>query len=231
MLDLFENNHLKSKNVLLAIIILIVTSFGVVFPEILGSFSELFSWTYLALGGGSALALLVGYDKLKLFFRRMVKGSWKWILISIFLGFLVSVLFVLLGSVLNISIAENAGLEGVGEESLPLWIHLIVIITTFFSLAGEEIITAAMAVIVFYYARKRLNAKWSWLLSAVLSAILFGLMHYGVYDGNIFQCIFVIGLGRLPFTYAWRKTGSLWGGIWAHVIYDLIVIGLIYVSV
>ncbi|EOA6326600.1 CPBP family intramembrane glutamic endopeptidase [Enterococcus faecalis] len=230
MIDLFESNRLKNKNILIATIIVLATSYLVMYPEVFGMFSILTSWTYLTIGGVLSMIFLVGHDKTKLFFRNMKKNSWKWIIISVILSFLVSILFILIGSLFNISVAENASMEGIGETTTPFWILLIEIVTTIFSLIGEEVITASIAIILFYYAEKRFNSNISWVLSAIISAIIFGLMHYGVYDGNIFQCIFVIGIGRLPLTYAWRKTGSLWGGIWAHVIYDYIIIGILYLG-
>ncbi|NSS93214.1 CPBP family intramembrane metalloprotease [Enterococcus faecalis] len=229
MVDLFQNNRLKNRKVFFAVIILIVTSYLVMFPEVGGDFSVMLSWSYLTIGGLSSMLLLVGFNRTKQFFRRMEKGSWKWVLLSIVLGMIVSILFVQIGYFFNLTMAENAAFEGVSDTSLPLWIHIISAITTFVSLVGEEIITAAMAIIVYSYAEKSFDSRMSWILAALISAVLFGLMHYGVYDGNIFQCVFVIGIGRLPFTYAWRKTGSLWGGILAHVIYDFILFGILYV--
>lgn len=48
-------------------------------------------------------------------------------------------------------------------------------------------------------------------------------MHFKIYHGNLYQCLVVIGLTRLPFNYAWRKADSLWAGIIAHIIYDWII--------
>lgn len=63
----------------------------------------------------------------------------------------------------------------------------------------------------------------AWIAASVISSLLFGMMHVNVYHWNMWQCLVVIGLTRLPFNWAWRKTDSLWGGIWAHIIYDLII--------
>ncbi|EHI70037.1 hypothetical protein ACVRY7_05290 [Streptococcus ictaluri] len=45
-------------------------------------------------------------------------------------------------------------------------------------------------------------------------------MHYQAFEGNLYQCLVVTGIGRLPFTYLWFKTASLRGGIYAHICYD-----------
>jgi len=229
MLDLFENNSWKKTNIFFAVIIVFITTFALMYAELLGDFGVFTAWSYLTIGGGLSLILLVGYDKTKSFFRQMNKGSWKWIFISIILGYLVSLLFVGIGTLMNTPLAENAGFEE-PDTTLPLWIEFLDYSMKFVSLIGEEVITAAIAVIVFYFASKKFDSATSWVISAIISAIIFGLMHYTTYDGNIFQCVFVIGIGRLPFTYAWRKTGSLWGGIWAHVIYDVLLLVLTYLG-
>lgn len=101
--------------------------------------------------------------------------------------------------------------------------YVISLLKITFSLVGEELITAAVAFPVYHFLVKRLPTKWAWVIASVFSAFLFGLMHLKIYHGNLYQCIVVIGLTRLPFNYSWRKADSLRARIIAHIIYDWII--------
>ena len=93
-----------------------------------------------------------------------------------------------------------------------------------FSLIGEELITASVAFPAYVFLKSRMDASKAWIYASIISALLFGMIHVNIYHWNLWQCLVATGLTRLPFNWAWKKTDSLQGGIWAHIIYDLIVL-------
>ncbi len=121
--------------------------------------------------------------------------------------------------VLGIHFTANAN----GNFSGPMLGRIVDLLELTFSLVGEELITAAVAFPLYHLASKKLPAQWAWVVASVVSSLLFGLMHFKIYHGNLYQCLVVIGLTRLPFNYAWRKADSLWAGIIVHIIYDWII--------
>lgn len=108
---------------------------------------------------------------------------------------------------------------GTGSQSTKLirvfWISV--------SLIGEEIITASLTFPLYTLIHKKLDNKKSWIIAAIVGSLLFGLLHFRAYNWNLYQMFFPIGLGRLPFTWLWIKSDSLWPSIVAHVLYDLIL--------
>lgn len=57
----------------------------------------------------------------------------------------------------------------------------------------------------------------------MIGSVFFGLMHVNAYDFNMYQCIVVTGLTRLPFTCLWKKSDSSPTAIVAHILYDVIL--------
>ena len=57
--------------------------------------------------------------------------------------------------------------------------------------------------------------------------MLFGLIHLSSYDNNLFQCIFIIGIGTIIHLYPYLKTKNFVNTYFTHIIIDLGVLTLI----
>jgi hypothetical protein len=180
------------------------------------------SWLALLAAGSAVLVLMFGKDTFLSFFKKMKKGSWKPIFVAIVLGYLVSIVASAVGPLLGQgALQENGIINSLAQPTL--WGNIVTLTTLGISLIGEEVITASIAFPVYYLLVKKIGRKQAWIWAALISAALFGMMHFNAYNGNWYQMLIVIGVGRLPFTYAWTKTDSLWGGIIAHVVYDFLI--------
>lgn len=187
-----------------------------------GSLSEVLplTWIWFIVGGALAIITQFNFETLKISMGKMEKGSWKIIFWSIILTFIASFATMALGNLLfHTGFVENSNAVHTG----PILARIQHLVLLSISLIGEELITASVAFPLYHLLAKKMSSKQAWIIAGLISAILFGLMHLKIYHGNLYQCIVVIGLTRLPFNYAWRKTNSLWGGIIGHVIYDLVI--------
>ncbi len=50
----------------------------------------------------------------------------------------------------------------------------------------------------------------------LITAVLFGALHLPTYQWNLFQCLVIIGVTRIPFTIATLKSNSMVSGVIAH---------------
>ncbi|KRL89946.1 hypothetical protein FC46_GL000442 [Lactobacillus kalixensis DSM 16043] len=161
------------------------------------------------------LALYLQYSSkiIPLIFEKPAKNSW-WKIVPIVIVTLI-IAYVL--SLFSSTVANSA--LGNGSQSDKLlrlfWISV--------SLIGEEIITASLTFPFYTLIHKKIGDRGSWLYAAIIGSLLFGLLHFRTYNWNLYQMMLPIGLGRLPFTWLWIKSDSLWSAIIAHIIYDLIV--------
>ncbi|MGG5318863.1 CPBP family glutamic-type intramembrane protease [Enterococcus sp. AZ072] len=180
------------------------------------------SWIWLFLFSLLALLFQFGPDACKLFLKPMGKGKIRYIILFVVLSFVLSTIAARLGNLLlNNQTVENPIAQSLHENSLLQNIYFF--LTTWISLAGEELTTAAVAFPLYYYLVKQFGQKQAFLFSSILSALFFGSLHLTTYSWNWYQSLVVIGLTRLPFNYAWKKTDSLRGGIIAHTVYDYLI--------
>lgn len=179
------------------------------------------SWLWLPLSGLLALGLQFGPEKIRFFLKKMKKGSWKTILLVIVLLFLIATI---MGTIqTNIFGIQSVGDSAANDAFSPnLATRLIFLATAWVSISGEEFVMAAIAFPLYHFLVKRYTGNKAFLIASLISAFIFGSMHLHAYNGNLFQCYGIIGLLRLPLNYAWKKTESLQGGIWTHIIYDYI---------
>lgn len=179
-------------------------------------------WLWLALFSSLALVLQFGPEAYRIFLKPMGKGKIKYLLLVVVLSFVLSTIAARLGSLLlNNHAVENPIAQSLHNNSLLENIYFF--LTTWISLAGEELITAAVAFPVYHYLAKRFSPNRAFLFSALISGLFFGSLHLTTYSWNWYQSLVVIGLTRIPFNYAWKKADSLRGGIIAHTVYDYVI--------
>lgn len=91
-------------------------------------------------------------------------------------------------------------------------------------LFGEEMlkIDAFLAILMLIYRRwgKR---KLGIIIGMVVSALLFGLLHYSVY-GNLLQVLLVQGASGLVLLYLYLRTKNVFVPFWAHMFDDCIAL-------
>lgn len=179
------------------------------------------NWLALTVAGGGALLLQYGKVIIPIALGRLAPRSFWPIVIAILAGFAISMAATALGNRMGIPSSANDNFATL--RALPFNSRLFAISRISFSLIGEELFTAALAFPILSGLTRRMGSRQAWFWAALISALLFGMIHFQAYHWNWYQMLVAIGLGRLPFTWAWGKTNSLWGGIIAHVIYDLLL--------
>ncbi|MGM0292329.1 CPBP family glutamic-type intramembrane protease [Enterococcus mundtii] len=224
MFAMFKTVKFNLWRSLLALIILIFADWGMMTSYPI--FSGRLDWTFLPIGGALALIILIGWNNTNTLFKKLNKRDWRWIAFILILGSLLSDIFILTGKLLNQTMAANAGgdnwYEGLNVGGIILYLSQLSV-----SLIGEELYIAAIFVLIFLLLSTFMRTKFSIWGASTIYLLVFGLSHYAVYDGNLYQCIFVIGLAHAPSLYAWLKTQNLLIPMLAHILYDLILLFII----
>lgn len=222
MLEIIENAKINAWKFILAAGIMALGDWAVmtVREGIIG----IFNFSFLSITGLSALLILLGWTNVKKLFGKLKKTHWKWILFAIIADFILALFFAhVVGPLFESPIADNSNVE----DSSSFIFVLLELPFLFVSLMGEELLIATLFILVFTLVLKFTSTKSAVFIAGIISLLVFGLSHYGVYDGNLYQCLIVIGIGHIPTLYAWLKTETLWVPIFAHVMYDFILMLLI----
>ena len=93
---------------------------------------------------------------------------------------------------------------------------------TAIQLLGEELLTILpfLALLYFLVAKAGWSRKRAVLLSWLVTAVAFGLVHLPTYDWNVLQCVLVIGGARMILTLAYIRTKNIWVSTGAHILND-----------
>ena len=89
------------------------------------------------------------------------------------------------------------------------------------SLMEEELFKVSLLIIlmaVMYHLTK--DKKISVWVGVFLNLIIFGLCHFTAYNGNIIQCVLVIGLGSFFDLFVYLRTKNIINSWIVHVMYD-----------
>lgn len=200
--------------------------FGVVFYVSTQLLRGVLANFFLCFGMVGVLTYQYGMGSLSSLFGRMKKGTKRWLLFYLVMGFAAPLL---LDIMINPNLAAHVSMSS--TKHLPLLDFLADMLIMFVGLIGEEAGVAALAFPLFGLINQfRGLKKNAFFLSALISSVIFGIGHLPVYQSNWIKCIFVIGLPRIFYNYAWKKTDSLWGGIWVHSLNNWIAYGLNYFS-
>lgn len=184
---------------------------------LLEGFLGILSFLYLLTTGGLGYWLLGG--DLRRLIRPLKKGQIILIIKVIIFSLALSVaVFFISKLVLHNPSSTN-----------PVIGHLswIIPFETIPGLFGEEMLAIVLLVILEHYLPKN---RTGLIIATILSSLLFGAAHLSTYDWNIWQCLVVIGLTRIPFTYAWYKSDRnlLVNGL-AHWGYDMLLIAIVII--
>ncbi|OUB75930.1 CAAX protease family protein [Bacillus thuringiensis serovar zhaodongensis] len=212
---LFDRKPISVWRAIISVFLIIIAFLGLVFSEIIISF------TFLTIAGLIGLYLTYGLDGIKLAFSPLQKGATKIILISYVWNILQSFAIALsLKYIFHYQFAANSA-SGIFEHNTPVQ-FLLNFIVIVFSLIGEECLVLVPSILgIYYLKRKGINEKWAMILITLIGAFIFGLAHYFTYQGNLIQIFAVIALARLPFNWAAFKANSIWAGAIAHILFDV----------
>ncbi|MGR3742409.1 CPBP family glutamic-type intramembrane protease [Companilactobacillus sp. DQM5] len=177
-------------------------------------------WIWLPITSSISLIVTFGWSNFKKFFKFPVKKDWKTIFQMGLLAYGLAMLVFIIGSLLfHLKFSANPILN---SDKSSILISLLFI---WISLVGEELIVASVVLPIYsYLAQRKTNKKNAWLIALIVGSVFFGMLHLPTYSWNWYHAVVIIGLARVPFSMAWKKTDSLLGGIFTHIIYDYVLI-------
>ena len=177
----------------------------------------------LGLGAVAILGGLYGTTRLRSFLGPM-KAKRKLMFLSLLiLSYAATIGMEKLLSVIGTGASEHPAAAAAANQSLPAFLFTLFLML--FSMVGEEVLSALFTFPVWSWLKEKgLNSSLAFFLAAVFSSLIFGLSHLSVYNFNWTQCLLTIGLTRLPFSYAWKKMDSIWGGILIHFLFNALIL-------
>ena len=213
----YKNNpKLSALDWLIMIIGVLVFISIIIFPIFSSSTDASLAFGFIMI----ALTLYVSKGKISMFFRMPMRKDIKLIALCL-IGYYIYAIG------LNI-ILEQLGNPGTTNAVVGANMDLIFWISMLIQLMGEELIKVIaflmIMTLIYKISKKR---KLSMTIGVIASLLLFGMLHYSAYDGNMIQIIFVIGLGSLFYFFAYLKTKNVMISYIIHVLID----GLIFLMV
>lgn len=154
--------------------------------------------------GGRELRLMLGFALLN-------------IVVSMGVGVLVHAWF---------EVAPNAAAAQLAAMSAPERIAFFAKMVP--QLFGEELVTLLpfLALMHLFASRLGTGRRSAVVAAWLLSSLMFGALHLPTYDGNLVQCLVIIGSARLVLTLPWILTKNIWVPTGAHVINDWLLLSL-----
>ncbi|CAH1855905.1 CPBP family glutamic-type intramembrane protease [Convivina praedatoris] len=202
----------------LAVAFLSFVQIVITWPDYLLVYQYYFSPILVTFGGMLSLVILYGVNGFKSLLKPMIKGSIKRVIFGFLLANLIVFIFAGICMLFHISGAEHSFYR----QSPTKTEQLIFIVTSLIQIPGEELIMATFTLpMIEYIHNKGISTKSAWIWANLIGCFIFMLMHLPAYDYNLASVI-MVGLGRYPFTSLWHQTQSLRGGIYVHLLFDLI---------
>ena len=155
--------------------------------------------------------------KLGLFFKVPTFDDVKIIIIFYILSSLYAFVMLFLLESMGISMSHNT-VEAALHSFFPLITDIIIKLIT---LLEEELFKVTLLIIlmaaIYYFTKDKKISVW---VGVFLNLIIFGLCHFTAYNGNIIQCIVVIGFGSFFDLFVYLKTKNIVNSWIVHVMYD-----------
>lgn len=150
-------------------------------------------------------------------FKKIEKKDIKLILIILVLSLVYAIAMSNLIDILGIVVGGYSA----SDLPLSLWVGLP------FGLLSEEFfkIFLFLAILAFSYTISK-NRKISIVISAIVTCICFGLIHYLTYL-NIISVLLIQGGGTAFDIFAYVKTKNIWVTYIIHLLYDIIIFTLV----
>lgn len=167
--------------------------------------------------------IIFGSKKLKILLAPMSGHKGLILVTSISITFLITVIVGLLITIFT----KNSYFGSNGNVVLLKSLHhgdelALFLLLAVAAIIFEELLMANIILPLQIYL-KRFRAHW--LIANLVGCIVFSLLHLQVYNYHIWPCI-MVGFSRYGFSVAWRQSNSLRGGIYAHLLYDGLLLGV-----
>ncbi|RAP52921.1 MAG: hypothetical protein BZ138_02130 [Methanosphaera sp. rholeuAM270] len=163
---------------------------------------------------------IVCHGKLGLLFKKPKLNDFKVIIVCVILYLVWGAVAALIGKSLGFTVVQN----GMAATPLSIWDAVLVLI----QLMAEDIFKVSILLIamalIYYFTKNRKTALISGILA---SMVIFGLIHMGSYNNNLYQCIAIIGMGTVIHLYPYLKTKNIFNTYFTHIIIDLGILGFI----
>ncbi len=164
-------------------------------------------------------------------FMLVVKSHWTKLFKKIRFKDVLFAFGVLLINLIVSGIVGFIVLKFIGAESNPaakmvqgntVFGNIIFVLKLIPMLIGEEIMTIIPFLVILTFASKKLklSRKASIIISWVVTAVMFGLIHLPTYNWNFAQSVLIIGSARMVLTFAYLKTKNIWVSSMAHILND-----------
>ena len=206
---------IKITHVIIAFILIIIGVVGAVTPSS-------FNWLSTTVFGSASLLIIFGYRQFKSMMRPMNRPYfWKLAMLFV-LSFLIKGGLVAVGEIFHLvdvnAFPTNPAVGAANNGGILS--NVIEVIKTSVSIVGEELLVAGITLPLYFLCKKN---KFGWVLSNLIGCLAFGIMHIVTYDFQLWPCL-MVGLSRCPYSQAWKSTNSLRGGMYIHLISDLIIL-------
>ncbi|MEG0250901.1 MAG: type II CAAX endopeptidase family protein [Peptostreptococcus sp.] len=161
-----------------------------------------------------SLVFLLRGDLLKRDFQKFKENKMKLLLISIVSAVVSALLVIFIKKLILASGLTSLSMSSSNVSDLPnAWLMLIASIPPTLAPFLEETVFR-------YELFYRLNSsKLTGFIFAIISSILFGLLHYFNYNGNIVLTIPLMAVGFF-YCIIYKLTDNIWTSIFAHMFYN-----------
>lgn len=162
----------------------------------------------------------VCHGKLGLIFKKPRLNDFKVIIICVILYFVWGAVIGKIGAFLGFSTDHNMMTKSAVTILDPIF--------TLIQLMAEELFKVSVLLIgmslIYYFTKNRKN---SLVFGIFASMMIFGLIHLTAYNNNLFQCVFIIGIGSIIHLYPYLKTKNVVNSYITHITIDLSVMALL----
>lgn len=203
-------NTKKHMHIIIAFVLLALGNYGIETLDV-GNIA----YSFMAITGFSAYFIVFGKEGIKSLFSRPTrfkKYGLLFLLYAQIYGLASGLIITTLSQVMDVKLTANAA------QNNPWWFFVLILPI---ALIGEEIFSITILDIL----RKKLG--FSNILASIITAIIFGLIHYTTYVGSnplftVFQILFLQGGARLLLNHVYIKSKSIKTSWFVHYFYDLI---------
>lgn len=165
---------------------------------------------------------LAAGDAIRSLFRRLAGRDWflMVILLLVYLGYTLVATAAAHG--LGITTHADTAMSDLAKGPGGLAIDVAALFELPFLLMGETLFILVpflffMAVLVRGFNMER---KPALVVAAIVAGLLFGLLHFQAYQGDIYQMLVIIGLGQIIMFFGYLKTKNLWVSYLVHLFFD-----------
>lgn len=196
--------------------VFIITILSIIIAEYIPYWGLIFPLGAVFLG----LGLLFGAKQLMGLLQPLPKKGYLQVIYATLQSFLIKI--VLVSFIISFhltdgySVVQNGYLSEMLEENLIE--KILNVLFLFVMVIVEELTIAIVTLSCFKYLSDKTIAS-AWWISNLVGSFFFAILHLYAYDFDWWVC-FMIGCSRIPMTNAWKKTKSLRGGIYSHMLYN-----------